>query len=386
MRKKKTVCVVTGTRAEYGILRSVIREIHKSPRLRLQVVATGMHLSKAFGKTINEIKKDGFVVAAQVVMTPKNDSLEAMARSVGDGIKGIVMALKKLQPDIVVVLGDRVEALAAAIAAAYLNIILAHIHGGDSTQGGLDESARHAITKFAHLHFPATKTSAERIHKMGEENRRIFVVGAPGLDEILHAKVPPRRALLKKFHLDGTQPIALVVQHPITTDVARAQRQIVETLEALRSASLQSIIVYPNADAGGRGMIKVIESYLSRYPYLRGYQSLTREEFLGLMRVANVMVGNSSSGIIESASLKLPVVTIGIRQAGRERSTNVITVGHQRRAIARAIRKALFNAQFLVCVRRAKSPYGDGFAGKRIRKVLERVPLSQKLLQKKLTY
>lgn len=383
---KRKICVVTGTRAEYGLLKPVMEAIKKSKNLNLQVLVTGTHLVPKFGETIKEIKKDGFTISEKAVMTTKKDSPEAMAESIGKGIVGMVKVFKKIKPDIVLVLGDRIEALAASIAAVYMQIAVAHIHGGDSPQAGLDEYTRHAITKISHIHFPATKKSAERIIKMGEDKKRVFIVGAPALGTILKEKLISLQEIAKKYHLILKKPILLVVQHPVTTEVEDAARQIKETLEALKEEKYQTIIIYPNADAGGRKIITIIEKY-RKYPFFKIYKSLAHRDYLSLMKISSVMIGNSSSGIIESPSFKLPVINIGPRQCGRERADNIIDVDYKKEDIKKAIEKALYNKKFKDKVRKCKSPYdGEGKAGLRIAKILSTIRIDKKLFQKKLTY
>lgn len=383
--RKKKVLVVTGSRAEYGLLRSTMEAIRAHKELTLEVLATGMHLSTIFGKTVMEIEKDGFPIAAKIKMTPSNDSPAAMAASVGVGIQGMVKAFKKIQPDIVLVLGDRVEALAAAIAAVYMNIVVAHVHGGDKTKAGLDESARHAITKLAHVHFAATKKSAERIYRLGEKKNTIHIVGAPGLDDILHGSATSKEQIATKFKLDLSQPLILMVQHPVSTDSKRAQQQITETLRALTRVKLPTIIIYPNADAGGRVMISIIKKYEKKYSFIQAYQNISRENYLGLLHAASVLIGNSSSGIVEAASFRLPVVNIGIRQAGRERANNVLDTIPHTTSIERTLMKALSN-KFRASLRALNNPYGNGKSGIKIARVLGRLRIHPALLQKQITY
>lgn len=384
--RKRKICVVTGTRAEYGLLRPILYEIKNNKDLKLQLLVTGMHLSSSFGKTRDYILNDVFTINANIPMTPKGDSAYDMAGSIGTGILGMSKAFNKLQPDIVLVLGDRVEALSASIAAVYSGICVAHIHGGDSAEAGLDENARHAITKLAHIHFPATKKSAERIVKMGEDRSRVFITGAPGLDDIEKKKFLSPKEISAKYELDLSKPVILVVQHPVTTEVRDASKQIKETLEAVINLKLQTMILYPNSDAGGRTMIKLIESYSSKYPWVKTHKSIPRNNYLGLLNVASVLVGNSSSGIIESSSFYIPVVDIGTRQKGRESSSNIINVGYNKNEIIRAINKAIRDKSFLAKVKVAKNPYSAKNTGLKIVRILSTVNLDSRLLKKKITY
>jgi len=384
-RPMRKVAVVTGTRAEYGILQPVLRAIEESPELKLLLVVSGMHLSREFGYTLNQIKRDGFRIAAKVPMLLPGDTSAAMAESVGRGVVGMSRTWERLRPDIILVLGDRVEPLAAAIAGAYMSIPIAHIHGGDSSKGGLDESARHAITKFAHIHFPATKLSAERIIKLGEDDWRVHIVGSPAIDTILNEPLLPGEALARQFELDISQPLLLLVQHPVTTQVPEAAGQMRETLSAISELGYPTIIIYPNSDAGGRSMIEVIKQY-EGHPFIKIFKSLPRKQYLSLMKVASVLVGNSSSGIIDAPSLGLPVVNIGIRQEGRERGKNVIDVKHDKQEIIRAIKQCLEDKHFLDEVKKRENPYGDGKAGQRIADILAGLEITPQLIQKKITY
>lgn len=379
------ICVVTGTRAEYGLLRFVMGAIKKNNNLRLQVVATGAHLSPDSGMTIKEIIKDGFKIDAKVEMTPSEDTVSAMAESIGKGIIGISKVFRRIKPDIVIVLGDRVEALAAAIAAAYSKIVLAHIGGGDSPKSGFDEYTRHAITKMAHIHFPATDKSAERIIKMGEDPKKIYVVGALGIDDIFHKNFLSRKKIEKKYSLDLSKPALLVIQHPVSTQDNDASLQMQETLEAIRELKYQTIIIYPNTDAGGRRMVKVIEKY-RKYPFIKIFKNIPRQDYISLLNATAVMVGNSSSGIIEAPAVHLAVVNIGPRQDRRERSENIIDVSCNKQKIKEAINKAIKDKNFRTKLAQCKNPYGNGRAGEKIVKILESIKINKELFQKKITY
>jgi len=382
MRK---ICVLTGSRAEYGLLKPIMLAIKNHPKLELSTIVTGMHLSKEFGYSLNEIKKDGFEINEKVEMNQKEDTGFSVATSIGTGIKGIAKALNRVKPDIFMILGDRSEALAGAITAAYMNIPVAHIHGGDSARAGVDESARHAITKFAHIHFPATKKSAERILKMGECKDMIFVTGAPCLDTILHLKLLEKREIEKKFKLVLKKPFILLVQHSVSTEPEKAEEQITQTLEAIKKLKHQTVIIYPNSDAGGRNIIKKLKEY-EKLPFIRTFKNLSQKEYLSLLKYASVMVGNSSSGIIESSSFNIPVVNIGRRQEGRERSGNVIDASHNKDNIIFAIKKALYDEDFNKIVKGCKNQYGNGHTSEKIIKILNEIDISQKLLRKKIIY
>jgi len=383
MRK---VAVVTGTRAEYGILHPVLKAIKAYQGLKLSLVVTGMHLSEEFGYTVKEIEKNGFDIGAKVEMLSDSDSTEAMAKSVGIGIIGMARTWARFRPDIILVLGDRVEPLAAAIAGTYMNIPVAHIHGGDACIGGnIDDSTRFAITKFAHIHFPATKKSAQRIIKLGEDEWRVHMVGSPALDAILNEPLLSSDVLAERLALNLSQPPILLIQHPVTTQVDEAPKQMRETLEAIMEINHPTVLIYPNSDAGGRRMIEVIRTY-EKYPFIKTFKSLPRQEYLSLMKVASAIVGNSSSGIIDAPSFGLPAINIGIRQEGRERGNNVINVDYNKQEIIKAIEKALADKQFRKEAGKRENPYGDGKASQRIADILARLDINPELIQKKITY
>ncbi len=381
----RSVAVVTGTRAEFGILTPILVEIMRSKDLELHIIATGMHLSEVHGYTLKDIERSGFRVDEVVDMSPCDDSEASMAKALGKGIIGVTEAFERINPDIVLVLGDRSEAFAGAIAGAYTNRVVVHVHGGEVTKGCIDESIRHAVTKLAHVHFPATRDGAERIIKLGERRANVHVVGAPALDVILNVAKSTPEEVAKELGLDLTKPIILAVQHPVTTQADEAADQMRVTLAALVALHEQTVLLYPNNDAGGIRMIKVIER--SNFPpYIRTYPSLPQKQYLGLMATAAVMVGNSSSGIIEAPSFGLPFVNIGMRQEGRLRGDNVIDVPHDRDAIVEAVRKALHDKAFREKVSKRRNPWGDGKAAKRIVKLLSELEITEELLQKQITY
>jgi len=376
----RKIAVVTGTRAEYGILKPILKKIDSNSKLDLYLIVVGMHLSEEFGYTIKEIEKDGFKIYAKLDTLNKEDTGAGMARYIGNTIIEISKVLENLKPDILLLLGDRGEMLAGAIAATCMNILIAHVHGGE-VSGSIDEGFRHAISKLAHIHFVATNESKQKLISLGEDSSRIFVVGAPGLDDIYENLLSPQE-IEKKYSIDLSKPLILLVQHPVVTEVDEASNQIRETLEAIVDLKYQTVVIYPNADAGGRQMIKIIEEYKKRYSFIKTYKSLPRRDYLSLMSVATVMVGNSSSGIIEAPSFGLPVVNIGTRQKGRLRAGNVIDVSYNREEIKNAILKAMQDKKFKEKVRNIKNPWGDGKASERIVNILSSIKICKDLLQK----
>lgn len=379
----KKILYISGTRADYGLMRQALVRMRSCPRLKIELAVTGMHLMPQFGMTINEIRKDKFKM--HILKAVYQD--DEMASAVGF-LSKLTLKLTKviecIRPDMLLLLGDRPEMLAAAIIGTYLMIPVVHIHGGELTST-VDEIARHAITKLSHVHLTATHKAAERVIRMGEDPWRVHTVGAPGLEDILHEKLISPKDIAKKYSLDLFRPFLLVVQHPVSIYNRQTSNHIRETMEAIREMGYQTIVIYPNADSGGREIIKVIEKY-RKYPFIQIYKSISHKEYLGLMKVAGVMIGNSSSGIIEAPSFHLPVVNIGTRQKDRERAENIIDVGHDSKEIKKAIKKAIYNTAFKKKVKKCKNPYGDGKASERIVKELCKIKINNKLLQKGMAY
>jgi UDP-hydrolysing UDP-N-acetyl-D-glucosamine 2-epimerase len=376
---KRKILYISGTRADYGLMRTVLRGIHNHPNLSLDVVVTGMHLMEEFGNTLEEIKKDGFGYHI-VDVQHDDDTKESMAIFIGKFLQKLVPVIHSLNPDIILVLGDRGEMLAGAIAGVYMSIPVAHIHGGEVTST-VDDYARHAITKLAHIHFPATKESARRILMMGEDPCRIFMTGAPGLDQILHEPLLTREVLAKKYLLDFSEPLLLVIQHPVSLEVDNAPEQIRETLEAIVSLNYPTIVICPNADAGGRGMIEVIREY-NRFSFIKIFSNIPHKDYLSLLSQVNVLIGNSSSAIIEAPSFGLPVVNIGTRQMGRERADNVIDAIYDRKKITQCIEKAISDNKFRRKVKLCRNPYGDGKTSEKIVTILSNIEINKDLLTK----
>lgn len=382
---KRKICIITGSRADYGIYFPILKRVQSSSKFQLQIVATGMHLMKDFGYTIKEIENDGFVISSKVDIGYKEDTGSAMATSVGQAVIKMANSFKSLKPDIILILGDRGEMLSAAIAANYLNIPVAHIHGGELS-GHIDGIFRHAITKLSHLHLPPTVKSYERILKLGEEPWRVHRVGAPALDRIFNGYVSTAEELLIKYSFDVHKPFLLVVQHPVLEEEDEAQEQIKNTLEAIKDYMLPTVLIYPNADAGGRRMIKMIKKYCQKYSFIKSFKNLPHQDYLGLMAKASVLIGNSSSGIIEAPSFKIPVINIGTRQNCRERAGNIIDVSYEKKHIAMALKKAFNNKIFHTMIQKTINPYGDGHASERIVNILDSIKLDDKLVHKQMTY
>lgn len=374
------ILYVSGTRADYGLMRTTLLAIDNHPKLELEVIVTGMHLMDDFGLSVQNVEKDGFKIHRLNVVHEKDDR-RSMPQYISKLMSVLVDKIVEIKPEIILVLGDRAEMLTAAIVGTYLNIPVAHIHGGDISSTA-DESARHAITKLSQIHFPATEISAERIRKMGERPEQIFVCGAPGLDAIFGEEIDSKESVFKLLDLNIDNKTALVLQHPVTIESEESGVQIRETLSAVKDSGLQAVIIYPNADAGGRSMIKVIDEFKDDF---RIFENLDRYLFLGIMKYCDVMIGNSSSGIIESSSFKIPVINVGTRQINRDRSINVIDVGYDKNEIISAIKKGI-SSSFQISLEKCHNIYGDGTAGKRIADKLAEIEINSDLIQKQLVY
>ncbi len=381
IRKRRHIAYVTGTRADYGLVRNTLAAVALHPRLKLSVLATGMHLMPEFGATIREVERDGFDLH-KIPATYRKDDQASVPEFLGTFILGLTHLLRTLRPDFLLLLGDRAEMLGAASVGLYLGIPIAHVHGGEVTST-VDEPVRHSISKLANLHFPATLRSARRLLRMGERAEHVHRVGAPGLDGI-HDGLLDTEALDELFRVDCSRPFAIVLQHPVSLDHQRSGYQMRQTLLAIKALGIPALVIYPNADPGARMLIQIIERF--RGSLIRAFKNIRHVEFLSLLKHASVLVGNSSAGIIEAASFKLPVVNIGPRQAGRERSGNVLDVEHDTKQITAAIRKALQDAAFRQHVRSCRNVYGDGKTGPRIARVLSEIAIDDHLLQKHLTY
>jgi len=379
---KRKILYITGTRADYGLMVSVLKSIKKHPDLDLSLIVTGMHLMENYGMTVDEIKGDDFHFITIPAVYDSSDAsvihfMASFLNKLGD-------VLIKNRPDIILIAGDRAEALAAAITASYMSIPLAHISGGDISST-VDEHIRHAITKLAHIHFPYTEKSAERIMRMGEDPWRVHIIGAPGLDDIIKKTSFDKNSIAEKYHLDLSKPVALLLQHSVTHEIEDAPQQIEMALQVLVDMKIQTIVIYPNADLGGSAMIEKIKEF-EHFHQIHAYKSIPRCDFLNLLKVASVMIGNSSSGIIEAASFKLPVINIGTRQNGRERGLNVVDTKYDKESIRTILEFILNNPTFMDSLTGIVNPYGDGNTGEKIAEILSKVIIDKKLLQKQLNY
>ncbi|HEY4526289.1 MAG TPA: UDP-N-acetylglucosamine 2-epimerase [Candidatus Paceibacterota bacterium] len=379
----KKICVLTGTRAEYGLLYPVMSKIRETERLSLQLLATHMHFLPEFGSTYQEIERDGFTIDAKIVLERANDSPLSASREMGEAVGKIAESLKSLRPDIVLVVGDRPEILAAAFAANIMQVPIAQLHAGE-VSGHIDGIFRHAITKLAHLLLAPTQAAYERILKLGEEPWRASVVGAPALDRIIKGDYASREKLVETYKLDPKRPIALVVFHPVQGEETQGAEHLHTLLDVARARDLQAVVAYPNADPGSSALLRVLAQY-ENDASLRLRKSISHRNYLGLLRIADVLAGNSSSGIIEAPSFGLPVINIGSRQEGRERAGNVIDTNYNAQEIAATFDLAL-SETFRKKARECRNPYGDGTAAEKIVAALLAAPERIRLLNKKMTY
>lgn len=368
-RRKRHIIVVTGSRAEYGLLRSTMEALKKHRRLELRVVATGTHLLRKFGHTVDQIVRDGWRVDARIRMQAGDDGPLDQTVGLSRGVAGMGRFCEEVGADVMLVLGDRIEAMAGALAGVTTGRCVAHIHGGDIAPGDFDESLRHAITKLAHLHFPATQAARRRIIRLGERPEHVHCVGAPGLDRLIQ--------LTKRRRVPRTRSrLALIVQHPCGRSAAHERRVMSTLLRAVAEAGLSRAIVYPNSDRGHTGIIEAIETHRAGAAdgAVRVVRSLDRDAYLRLLMAADVLVGNSSSGIIEAGTAGTPTVNVGGRQRGRERSGRSVVDTDEspasiRQALLRALRKRPIMGKATV--------YGDGKAGGRIAQILADAPLDE---------
>lgn len=379
MTSRRTIAVVTGSRADYGLQSWLIDAIHRDNDLALQLIVTGSHLSDQFGRTVEQIRRDGYPIAAEVPMIAADDTEWAMARSTGEGVIGMADAFKRLRPDVAVMPGDRFEILAAAQAAMLMGIPIAHLHGGEVTEGAVDESIRHAVSKMASLHFVSAEPYRQRLIRMGEDPSRVHLVGAPGLDHFLRTPLPSREELLTAVQLDPRRPFLLVTYHPATRGGSSPAEAVAQLLRALdRFESHQVLITKANADAGGRTMNAALEQYAAGRPSrVALVASLGTPKYLAAVTHAAALVGNSSSALIEAPAVGTPTVNIGLRQQGRLRAATVVDCDEHADAIAAAIARVL-DPGFRNAVKGSSPPYGrPGDAAGRMLAVLRRVDLDE---------
>lgn len=364
------MAVATGSRADYGLLYWILKDLGASPDVELQLCVTGAHLAPEFGQTIEAIRADGFDIAAEVPSYTPGDTSVAVAESIARGVSGFGEALARLRPDLLLLMADRYEIFAAAAAATVLRVPIAHLSGGEATEGLFDDQLRHAITKLSHLHFASMDFYRERIIRMGERPEHVFAVGEPGLDHVHRTKLLDRDAASAAIGLDLSRPTAVVTFHPVTLEPEHTGAYVAELLEALdRTPDLQLAMSYPGADPGAQIIARAFEAHAERRPRAVLHKNLGTLRYLSLLRHAHVMVGNSSSGLVEAPSFELPALNIGSRQRGRVHPANVLDVDCRAGAISEGL-QTLLNPGFRAGLRGLDNPYGDGRTSERVVRIL----------------
>lgn len=387
----RRIMVFTASRAEFGLYKQILRGIKESSLLDLVLVAAGDHINPNKGMTITEVSQEGFQFITLPHCFPKSDNSAELSRYVAQVCTQMAGVIEAYKPDTLLVLGDRHELLGAATAAVLARTPIAHVAGGESTEGSIDEQVRHALTKMSHVHFASTFEYARRIRLMGEEAWRIHVVGAPGVENIYRGELMNSEEIMAQFGIDVGQPTLLVTYHPetLTFDLSPAAKVDTLILALKEFGKFQQVITYPGTEVGSQSVAKAWEDYAKRYPNVKLFKSLGSRGYLGVMKHAAAVVGNSSSGIIEAPSFKVPTVNIGDRQKGRLRAESVIDVACCKEDILVALQRALYDERFRRQVRLAKNPYdpyGDGNVSGRLISVLESLPLDRRLLEKKLDF
>ncbi len=369
---RRKICVVTGSRAEYGLLYWLMKEIQDDSALELQVIVTGMHLSPEFGLTWKQVEQDGFIIHRKVEMLLSSDTPVGISKSIGLGVIGFADALECLQPDVLVVLGDRFEIFAACQATMTHRIPIAHIHGGEITEGAVDDAIRHAITKMSHLHFTATESYRQRVIQLGEQPQRVFNAGAPGLDNIFRLQLLDKPQLEQAIGFKLGKRNLLVTFHPVTLENATAASQFGNLLKALDCFDDSHIIfTQPNADADGRVIIDMIEQYRQRFPErIASFVSLGSLRYLSALKYMDAVVGNSSSGLIEAPAFKIGTINVGDRQKGRLCADSVIHCEPEVDAIVQAFNR-LFSEKFQESLKTVENPYGNSGASAEIKELLK---------------
>jgi GDP/UDP-N,N'-diacetylbacillosamine 2-epimerase (hydrolysing) len=374
---KRKICVITGSRAEYGLLRTVMQEIKDSPNLSLQIIATGMHLSPDFGFTFEEIESDGFRIDRKVEMLIRDDSPAGIAESMSKGLVGCAKAISELSPNLIVVLGDRFEIIVSVLAALVAKIPVAHIHGGELTLGSFDDAIRHSITKMSHLHFVAAEEYKKRVIQLGENPERVFLVGGLGVDNIKRIKLLERKELEESLDITFQEKSLLITFHPVTLEDATSANQLKELLKVLSDLEDTTLIfTLPNADPGGLELIQIIQEYVSKNPNAYAFSSLGQIKYMSCIAQVDGVIGNSSSGIMEVPSFKKGTVNIGIRQKGRIRAESVIDCDPLEKSIRSAIHK-LYSPEFIRILKNVVNPYGDGGASEKIVNILNETSLEE---------
>ena len=379
---KKKILFVTERRADYSKLYPVLKQIEQSKKFDYYLIVTGSHLLKKYGYTINEIKKDGIKIYKKFKMfEEKNDNSPAiMTEGFGKAIINLTKIIKTLKPDLIFSGFDIGANFAAAIIGAHMNIHVAHLEGGEIT-GTIDESIRHSISKFSHIHFTSNNDAAKRLKKMGEVSKNIFTVGNPSLDSIKSIKIISKKELEKEFCIDLKKPLLLLIQHTVTTEINKISKYFLETINAINETKYQCIIILGNSDAGSQKIKKIIKN-----SSILNYENLSFQKYISLLNYSSAIIGNSSSGIMEAPFLQVPSINVGTRQEGRSNTTSIINVKYNKIEIKKAIEKAIEDKKFLKSIKKQKKQHGNGNSSKKIIQILEKLNLEKIPIQKKLAY
>ena len=377
---KRTIAVVTSSRADYSHLYWPLHDLARHQDVDLKVIVLGAHLSPQFGETVKELEKDGFPIAARLECLLSSDTDVGMAKTLGVAVLSLADLLGQMRPDLLLLIADRYEMLAPAAVALTLRIPIAHIEGGEISEGAIDDAVRNALTKMSHIHFTSTEGARARVIAMGEEPWRVHRAGAPSLDHLRRSRLPGIHELEQQLALDLQRPTAVVAYHPVTI-VRDTTQEADSVFAALREVDAQILFCYPNADAGSHALLERTRAFLSTRSDARVFVNLDSVTYWSLLRQVGLLIGNSSSGIMEAASFALPVVNVGFRQKGRERARNVLDAAPETKAILTKIAQAM-SLEFRESLAGMTNPYGDGYASEKIVQVLTTVPLSEGLLVK----
>jgi UDP-hydrolysing UDP-N-acetyl-D-glucosamine 2-epimerase len=379
---KKKILFVTERRADYSKLYPVLKQVEKSKKFDYYLIVTGSHLLKKHGYTINEIKKDGIKIYKKFKMfeEKEEDSPAIMTKGFGKAMIDLTKIIKILKPDLIFSGFDIGANFAAAIIGAHMNIHVAHLEGGEIT-GTIDESIRHAISKFSHIHFTSNQNASKRLKKMGEISKNIFTVGNPSLDTIKLLKMISKKELENEFCINLEKPLLLLVQHTVTTEINDIDKYFLETINAINETNYQCIIISGNSDAGSQKIKKIIKN-----SNILNYENLPFYKYISLLNYSSVIIGNSSSGIMEAPFLQIPSINIGTRQQGRSNANSIINVKYDKHEIKKAIKKAISDKKFLNSIKKQKNQHGNGNASEKIIKILEKLNFEKILIQKKLAY
>ena len=357
------VLAVTGIRSEYDILQPVLQTLVQTQGFEVMVAVTGAHLSATFGETVYEIEKDGFTIVDTIETLLDSHRKSSRVKGLGIALMGLVQTVERVKPDLLLVVGDREEAMATALIGAYCDVLVAHIAGGDRVVGNVDDQVRHAVSRLAHIHYVTNRDSGERLEKMGEQAFRIINAGTPGIDRLMSEPMLTIAEINQQLgiNLPENSPYLMVLQHVISSEAEQGYWQMQQTLEAIKQLALPTVVIYPNSDAGGRAMITCIEDYQAQQFFV-AKKNIPRLAFVNLLRHTTCLIGNSSAGIMEAPALHLPVINVGNRQQGRLHANNVQFVAHDVEAIVSAVKRAVFDDDYRKTVAQCATPYGDGTA------------------------